>query len=44
VGLFILPKATADAITQAQAVKFDPATGIVTAAGTAAVRSLNICE
>jgi predicted RecA/RadA family phage recombinase len=34
-GVFILPKAAADAITQGSAVKFDPATGTITAAGTA---------
>lgn len=33
-GEFVFPKATADVIVQGEALKFDPATGIVTAAGT----------
>ena len=36
VGVFLLPKITADVIAQGQAVKFVPSTGIVSAAGTVA--------
>jgi len=34
-GVFIVPKASADAYTQGQALKFDPATGIVATTGAA---------